>query len=243
MVPNNSLSLITYNIRKGKGASGRARLSEAIGAALAQQAADVVLTQEVFHPRHASHGPAQSEHLGTVTGLESYYAPNKHRRIGHHGNATLTHLPVEEVENHDVSTNRVERRGVLYTRLRTHGRPLHIFNTHLGLNHRQRRHQICRIRKLIAERTRPDEPVLLAGDFNDWSRRLDRVITSELGLENAFGGTRCPSLRTWPSRRPVFNLDRVYVRNLAVHRVERLSGDPWHELSDHLPLRVELTPG
>jgi endonuclease/exonuclease/phosphatase family metal-dependent hydrolase len=86
----------------------------------------------------------------------------------------------------------------------------------------------------------PDEPVLLAGDFNDWHRKLDRVIVGELGFHNAFAGRHAHAVKTWHSKRPVFSLDRIYVRHLKPKRAERLSGEPWSLLSDHLPLWAEL---
>ena len=86
----------------------------------------------------------------------------KSRRVGHHGNATLTRLPVEHAENFDVSTNRVERRGVLYTRLRLGERPLHVLNVHLSLSHRQRVRQLRRIADIVATRAADGEPILMA---------------------------------------------------------------------------------
>jgi endonuclease/exonuclease/phosphatase family metal-dependent hydrolase len=231
------LRVLTYNIRKGKGASGRAHHDVAeVGRALAAQRADLVLCQEVFHG-HASRA-AQSRELAEATGLVHYYRPNKHRRTGHHGNATLSRLPVAHVENHDVSTNRIERRGALYTRVDVHGRPLHVLNVHLSLSHRQREKQLRRISSFIAGVAGRHEPIVLAGDFNDWPGRLDATIVGQLGFTNVFGSpARTP---TWHARRPVFNLDRVYVRNVNAVGAERLHGEPWDELSDHLPLAVEL---
>jgi endonuclease/exonuclease/phosphatase family metal-dependent hydrolase len=86
-----------------------------------------------------------------------------------------------------------------------------------------------------------DEPVLLAGDFNDWHRKLDRVIVDELGFHNAFAGRHSNAVKTWHAKRPLFSLDRIYVRNLRPKRAERLSGEPWSLLSDHLPLWAELS--
>jgi endonuclease/exonuclease/phosphatase family metal-dependent hydrolase len=74
-------------------------------------------------------------------------------------------------------------------------------------------------------------PTILMGDFNEWRRRR-----SSLGiLEPTFGGGASP--RSFPSRRPIFALDRILgwpeglVSDLAVHTspVARIA-------SDHLPL-------
>jgi endonuclease/exonuclease/phosphatase family metal-dependent hydrolase len=173
-------------------------------------------------------------------GLESFYGANKFRAIGHHGNTTLTRLKVERFVNHDISTNRIERRGALYVRLGLNGTPLHVFNVHLGLNHRQRLSQVKRIGALMGELCLAGEPVLLAGDFNDWRRELEAYIVDELGFDDAFAGHAPESVRTWHARRPVFSLDRIYTRHVRVGHAGRLDGAPWSELSDHLPLFAEL---
>ncbi len=236
------IRFVTYNIRKGKGASGRSKAGVGeLGQALATERPDVVLCQEVFHGYTSA--VSQSSELGELLELLPYYEPNKERRVGHHGNATFTNLPVRRIHNYDVSTNRIERRGVLYLRTDIGGQPLHVFNAHLGLNQWQRLTQARRIGELVRQLCRREEPVVLAGDFNDWNGRLDKVITDELGLRNAFAHLPPMLVNTWHARRPVFNLDRVYLRHLRVVHAERLVGNPWQELSDHLPLWAELEVG
>lgn len=233
------MRVITYNIRKGKGADGRSAIAmAAVGRALSDHRADLVLCQEVFHCSRT--GASQSGHLAQAMGLSSYYGANKFRVVGHHGNTTFTRLSVERFVNHDISTNRIERRGALYVRLAWEDRPLHVFNVHLGLNRWQRQSQVRQLSGLIAELAQPGEPVLLAGDFNDWNRELDSHITQGLGFTNALGEHSPQAVRTWHSRRPVFSLDRIYLRDLGVHNAGRLDGEPWCELSDHLPLFADL---
>ena len=240
---NQNLRLITYNIRKGKGASGRKDgCVESIGQALAPLRPDVLLCQEVFHadPAYAQDNRQQSQALGQKLSMIPCYGPNRVRRRGEYGNATLSKLPVEYVQNHDVTTNMIEKRGVLYARLKMGNMPLHVFNAHLGLNQPQRLRQIRRIAAIISETCAPDEPVLLAGDFNDWTRRIDQEVVGRMGFSNAMADVTGPQSLTWHVRRPVFNLDRVYLRHLEVRNAERLAGAPWNELSDHFPLMAEL---
>jgi endonuclease/exonuclease/phosphatase family metal-dependent hydrolase len=231
--------VITYNIRKGKGAHGRSAVEmAALGRALAEHDADLVLCQEVFHSERT--GASQSGHLAEAMGLASYYGANKFRSIGHHGNTTLTRLKVERFVNHDISTNRIERRGALYVQLDLKDCRLHVFNVHLGLNRWQRMSQVKQIATVMDEQCPAGEPLLLAGDFNDWRYDLDRFIVGEIGLRNAFADHEPAEVRTWHARRPLFNLDRIYTRNLRVGKAGRLHGAPWSELSDHLPLYAEL---
>jgi endonuclease/exonuclease/phosphatase family metal-dependent hydrolase len=46
--------------------------------------------------------------------------------------------------------------------------------------------------------------------------------------------------RTFPSRVPVFALDRVYTRGLQCESASVPRGAGWARMSDHLPLVVEL---
>jgi len=207
---------------------------ETLGRWLSSHSVDLLLCQEVFHDTRA--GDSQSIGLARALGLESYYGPNKFRQVGHHGNTILTKLKVEAFENHDISTNRLERRGALYLRLRYADAPLHVFNVHLGLNEGQRKKQLKAIGALVQGRCSEGEAVVLAGDFNDWRQRLGSLVVDELGFENAMGMVAPDQSRTWHARRPLFSLDRICVKNLRVAEVGRLDGEPWSELSDHLPL-------
>jgi endonuclease/exonuclease/phosphatase family metal-dependent hydrolase len=236
------MRLVTYNIHKGREATGATKDDiDRLCRALAAYEADVILCQEVFHD--AQGRSSQSAALAHGLGMAAYYAPNAVRLRGHHGNATFTTWPVEHWENFDLSTNILERRGVLYVRAALSSNPLHLFNVHLGLNHRQRRSQLKRIQILIASLCPRDEALVLAGDFNDWHGRIDKVIVGDLGLKNALAHLPQPERRTWHARRPLLSLDRIYVRGLVVRRAERLVGEPWRRLSDHLPLGVDLQVG
>jgi endonuclease/exonuclease/phosphatase family metal-dependent hydrolase len=88
--------------------------------------------------------------------------------------------------------------------------------------------------------TSPSDPVIVAGDFNDWNGRVNPVLEDKGRLTNAMRALDASARRTWSSHRPRFALDRVYVRNLAVAGIQVLKGAPWHRLSDHLPVRAEL---
>jgi endonuclease/exonuclease/phosphatase family metal-dependent hydrolase len=193
----------------------------------------------VFHSDKK--GVSQSAFLAEALRVNSYYGANKFRLVGHHGNTTFTRLEVDSVENHDISTNWLERRGALYIRARFGRRRLHVFNVHLGLNKRQRISQVSQIAQIIPEKCRDNDPVVLAGDFNDWNEQLEETIVGTLGFTNAFNDIENKHRATYHARRPFFNLDRIYLKNLTVRQVQRLSGTPWSRLSDHLPLMAEVS--
>ena len=76
----------------------------------------------------------------------------------------------------------------------------------------------------------------VAGDFNDWGEKLDAPMR-ECGLERAQAGAR---LNTFPSRVPVFSLDRIYTRGLRCVASSVPRGSAWARMSDHLPLVAEF---
>ena len=84
------------------------------------------------------------------------------------------------------------------------------------------------------------ELLIVAGDFNDWGVRLDAPMRS-LGLHRA-GRPDDPPARcnTFPSRMPVFSMDRIYMRGLKCLSTSVPRGAAWARMSDHLPLVAEL---
>jgi endonuclease/exonuclease/phosphatase family metal-dependent hydrolase len=92
--------------------------------------------------------------------------------------------------------------------------------------------------------------VIVGGDFNDWGEKLDPVFGQQ-GLIRAHmpargTGGAAPSqalgkpLSTFPSRVPVFALDRFYTRGLRCVGAKVPRGLSWARLSDHLPLVAEF---
>jgi endonuclease/exonuclease/phosphatase family metal-dependent hydrolase len=84
----------------------------------------------------------------------------------------------------------------------------------------------------------PDALLVIAGDFNDWGEKLDAPMR-EIGLNRAQapGGRRHA---TFPSRVPLFSLDRIYTRGLNCVSMQVPRGPAWARMSDHLPLVAEL---
>ena len=79
-------------------------------------------------------------------------------------------------------------------------------------------------------------PSILLGDLNEWRRRGRSALR---GLEPTFGVS--PSILSFPSRRPIFALDRILgwpeglTTDLAVHKTPLA-----RRSSDHLPLTARV---
>ena len=209
------LRVITWNLRKGKGANGTVPTLQGLADFVREYDPAVVLLQEVFHAT-ACPGAGQSDELARLLEMSPAFGPNMFYRRGCHGNAILSRLPIVESMNLDLSTNRVERRGAVYARLETPDGNLHVVSIHLGLNAMQRRRQVRRFATILEDRVPEGEPLVIGGDFNDWTGRLHRRILARFRVDGALDDVPDPDCRSFPSGRPRFGLDRIYVRHANV---------------------------
>lgn len=242
------LKVISYNIHKGFGpVNWRFTLNE-IRRAIRETEADVCFLQEVMGlapraKRQEGLTEAQFEFLADTVWSHHSYGKNAVFPARHHGNAILSKYPIVFSENRDISTNRFERRGLLHTIIEIpheDGAQVHLFNTHLNLLDGSRRRQLGWIMESIEERVLEPFPMILAGDFNDWTGRLTVPLTTRLQLKECFHTKNGSHAKSFPSFFPFLTLDRVYYRNLALINQEVLNSAHWRNLSDHLPLYVEL---
>jgi endonuclease/exonuclease/phosphatase family metal-dependent hydrolase len=244
------LRVVTYNIHKGvRGVGPRKRLEiHNLGLGIEALDADLVFLQEVrlYNAPDARRfertwfgwpAEGQAEFLAPE-GYVVAYRSNAITRHGEHGNALLSRWPLGDVGHHDVSDHRFEQRGLLHVPVRWHGGTVHAVVAHLGLIHVSRMRQVRLLAEYLEEAVPRDEPVIVAGDFNDWGERLDEPMRS-LGLARATGARARP---TFPSRVPVFALDRIYTRGLACRLTHVPRGAVWARMSDHLPLVAEFEP-
>jgi endonuclease/exonuclease/phosphatase family metal-dependent hydrolase len=246
------LRVATYNIHKGVRGLGLRKRLEIHNLALGVEAldADLVFLQEVrlFHRREARRfertwfgwpEQGQADYLAPE-GYDVAYRTNAITRHGEHGNALLSRWPMGDVDHHDVSAHRFEQRGLLHVPVHWQGRTLHAVVTHFGLTHGGRLQQVQYLSRFITQFVPRNAPLLVAGDFNDWNERLDAPMRT-IGLQRAELHTGAARLRpTFPSRVPVFALDRVYTRGFRCTSLEVPRGAAWARMSDHLPLVVEL---
>ncbi len=247
------LRVATYNIHKGVRGMGPTKRLEIHNLGLAVEAldADIVCLQEVrrFHEAEARRfsntqfGPMgwpaspQADYLAPE-GYEVAYHTNAVTRGGEHGNALLARWPLGDIGHQDVSDHRFEQRGLLHVPVFWHAVTVHVVVVHLGLIHASRARQAERLAKLVRNQIPADAPVVVAGDFNDWSEKLDGIL-QDAGLQRALGPDHS-RVATFPSLVPVLSLDRVYTRGLRCVSVMVPKGSSWARLSDHLPLVVEL---
>lgn len=240
------LRVLTVNTHKGLNAFNRRFILHELRDAVRATSADLVFLQEVHgeHQLHAERHPSwpkgpQYEFLADSMWPAFAYGRNAVYPEGHHGNALLSRLPIRCWDNRDISIGGTEERGLLHAQIDLPGsRTLHAVCVHLGLRESQRQRQLRLLCELIGELPAND-PVVVAGDFNDWRCRASGIV-ARCGLQPAFPLSDGEP-RSFPARWPLLRLDRIYVRHLDVTFSEVLRRRPWPHLSDHLPLLAEVS--
>ncbi|MBN8547852.1 MAG: endonuclease/exonuclease/phosphatase family protein [Deltaproteobacteria bacterium] len=244
------LRILSYNIHKGFSVGNQKFVLSKIRDALRGVDVDIVFLQEVLgaHDEHArtfEDWPlaSQFEFLADQMWPHFAYGKNAIYEAGHHGNAILSRFPILEHSNCDISTNSLERRGILHAGIHIPDLDLkvHCLNVHLNIFGRSRARQLEKLKERITGFVPSEEPYILAGDFNDWSSRASKLMEDSLGAREVFrsiGGTHAA---TYPSRLPLLKLDRIYVRGFAPQQARVLTGAPWHDLSDHAPIYCDVT--
>jgi len=238
-------TVATYNIHKGFSQLNRRMVIHELRERLAGLDADILFLQEVIgvHERHAARHrdwPAKPQHefIADQSWHEVAYGRTAITRHGHHGNAVLSRYPISTHENLDISAHAFESRGLLHCAIDLGaGEPeLHCLNVHLGLFERGRKWQIHALCERIRATVPADAPLVIAGDFNDWRDKANRLIVAELGVVEVFAAVRGRPARTFPSVLPVFRLDRIYARGLSIIDAHVHYAFPSGRISDHAAL-------
>jgi endonuclease/exonuclease/phosphatase family metal-dependent hydrolase len=241
-----SLRLLTLNAHKGFTSFNRQFILPDLREAVRATSTDIVFLQEVLgantqYPERYSNWPAvpQYEFLADNMWSDFSYGRNAVYPMGDHGNALLSKFPIIHYENVDVSIGTLEQRGLLHSILHVPGHnEVHAICVHLGLRPSHRRRQLELLGKLL-DSINSTAPVIIAGDFNDWSKQADKLL-APFGVTEAFVKEYGAPARSFPARWPLLCLDRVYVRNATTHNPKVLHNRPWSHLSDHVPLTVEI---
>ncbi|MDB5370702.1 MAG: endonuclease [Roseomonas sp.] len=219
---------MTWNIHGGIGTDGAFNMPRVLGR-IRRHAPDILAVQEVeSRGRSLDHcGFALlRDHLpGHSTPAETIRAHD-----GAYGHMLLSRWPIEESHLHDLSHPGREPRIAIEAVIATPEGALRVVATHLGLRRRERQYQAARLAALV---TRLKGPLVVLGDFNEWSWRgpVWRALSAQMPARTQH--------RTFPSRFPALKLDRIFCRPAS------LMGKNWRDpagviASDHLPIMAEL---
>lgn len=157
-----SLTIMTYNIHHGRGLDGEVDL-ERLARVIRAEGPDVVCLQEVDRGMDRTDGLDMPAFFAAALDMEVVYQTNLRRGEGEYGNATLSRYPITDYEDWSLpGPEGVEPRGCLKITIEVDGVPVHVLNTHMGLNEDERKAQAGSILDRM-----PDGPVILAGDVNE----------------------------------------------------------------------------
>lgn len=222
----------TYNIHGGVGVDGRFDIDRTAAVINSMQCRIVALQEVRF-------GTGKDmdllRFLARRTGLRAIAGITVDSAASPFGNAVLTDLPIAATERYDLSVSGRERRGALDILVGTGGGRLRILATHLGLKPRERRVQVRRLLDILQRTGDRAATTVLLGDINEWflwGRPLRWI-------HRYFG--RSGTIATYPSRRPLLALDRIWCHPRRRMVSIRACRSPQARLaSDHLPLTAEL---
>ena len=125
-----ALTVATYNIHKGFSHFNRRMVVHDMRERLRMMGADIMFLQEVVghNARHVENHESwpeapQHEFFAEANWPASAYAKNSIYVDGHHGNAILSRYPMIRCDHEDISTNRIEKRGLLHAELKCQDGP------------------------------------------------------------------------------------------------------------------------
>jgi len=226
------LTFASYNIHKAVGMDRR-RDPDRILAVLREIDADVIALQEAdrrFGTRE-SVLPRKAIEESPWHAVPLSLRPDS---IGWHGNALLVRKGIEVVQASIVPLPVLEPRGAVRADLLVAGRRLRVVGMHLDLSGLRRKHQVRSILHHVDGCDGPC-PTVMMGDLNEWA--LHGGCFREFGP----GWDVLAPGRSFPSRRPVAQLDRLIVSHewtaveARVHHSALASRG-----SDHLPIYARL---
>ncbi|MBI4350823.1 MAG: endonuclease/exonuclease/phosphatase family protein [Elusimicrobia bacterium] len=244
-----TIKLLTINLHKGFSPLNKRFILPQLRRCIHSTSADVIFMQEVVGEnlrKAAKHKDwpdrPQHEYIAGEAGFDHVYGKNAVYTFGHHGNAILSRYPILFFEQVDISTNRLEKRGMLYAKLKLPGKGggLHCVCIHLGLLHRSRKKQLGKLSEFIRKLVPGDEPLIVAGDFNEWRRGKKDELETRLCMKDAGLELYGHKLRTFPSVLPVFPLDRIYLRGFKTLTAAVVDKGCCARLSDHAGFFAEV---
>lgn len=237
--------ILTLNMHKGFSMGNRRFTLEAIRNNLRESGSNLVFLQEVIgenerHRKAISDWPDghQMEYLADTVWDHFAYGKNAIYQHGHHGNAILSEYPFAEFSNLNITTYRFSQRGILHGIL---DNGIHLLCAHLGLMERERRQQIDKLITYIDSYIPDTEPLILAGDFNDWRRTIHRKLKASCNLIEASEHCQGQLPATYPALVPLLPMDRIYLRGFQVHSTKVMNNSLWRQHSDHCAIVANVT--
>ena len=234
------MRLLSWNIHKGIGGRDRRYSLQRIIDCIDHEHPDLVCLQEVDRLVGRSDFDDQPRLLGQSLNLQSTFQANVPVSNGTYGNLILSRWAVGSTHRISLKRGIRKSRGAQLIQVETPEGALHLVNTHLGLDERERHWQIDFLLDHELFQSSSVMPTFIAGDFNDWRNTLAEQSLANHGFQQV---TSPPSeYRSFPSWLPVGGLDKVFVRGeVTTERVKVVRTSLARVASDHLPIVVDFS--
>ena len=234
------MRLLSRNIHKGIGGRDRRYSLQRIIDCIDHEHPDLVCLQEVDRLVGRSDFDDQPRLLGQSLNLQSTFQANVPVSNGTYGNLILSRWAVGSTHRISLKRGIRKSRGAQLIHVETPEGVLHLVNTHLGLDERERHWQIDFLLEHELFQSSSVIPTFIAGDFNDWRNTLAEQSLANHGFQQV---TSPPSeYRSFPSWLPVGGLDKVFVRGeVTTERVKVVRTSLARVASDHLPIVVDFS--
>jgi endonuclease/exonuclease/phosphatase family metal-dependent hydrolase len=226
------ITVATYNIHRCLG-TDRQRNPERVGEVIAELGVDLVGIQEIDGRRQRRHSTEQLAHLARATGTNAARGGLMHGPKGEMATALLTRHPIRNLRPLNLNPADRDPRGAVDADVEIGGVLVRVIVAHLGLRVAERQRQVVELCRVLGER--PQDPVVIMGDFNEWHLHRSTLMP----LDERFGAaTPVPS---FPSRFPMLSLDRIWAGPGAAIEAVRVHRTPLaRRASDHLPVRATI---
>ena len=227
------LKFASYNIHKGVGLDRR-RDPDRIVSILREIDADVVALQEADRRFGSRESVLPRQTIDDHTPWRPVAPAMMPASLGWHGNVLLVRRDIEVRGVQPVSLPTLEPRGAVCADLAVEGIVLRVVGMHLDLSGLRRRHQVRAVCDRALEGGRV--PVVMMGDLNEWAPRGGALSAFAAPLRVLAPG------RSFPSRRPVAQLDRIVVSEDWDVEDQGVQHSALAAIgSDHLPVWANLS--
>jgi endonuclease/exonuclease/phosphatase family metal-dependent hydrolase len=216
------LRIASYNVHGCRGTDGRKDAARIVSV-IEELGCDTIGLQEVDY---------RLDYIALKLGMQAVPGLTLERHDGPYGNALITRRKVLDVRRLGFTYSKREPRNALDVDLEVEGETVRVIVTHLGLWSAERRYQVKKILSLVRQ-TPIHERVVVLGDINEWLP-LGRPLRWMHGLLG-----KAPYERSFPSRWPLFALDRAWVRPRHALLALKAHRSPLAVIaSDHLPVKA-----
>ena len=229
-----TLRVLCYNIHHGRGTDEKVDLPR-IARVIRAADPDLVALQEVDDKTRRTGGVDQTAELIRLTGMHGRFGKAIDFEGGGYGQAVLSRIPIREATVHTLPGMPArEQRIAFEVRVTVDGRDLSFVTTHLHhLEAALREQQASKLSDLFAGAERP---VIVAGDLNATPESKPLATLKEKWTI----ATADPGLLTYPSAKPIKQIDYVLVRPAGRFKVVEARVVDEATASDHRPVVVVL---